>query len=68
MKRSVRRILLALLLVCVYLLWHPEPTRQELVVDAAWALRPQGTDARGIDAGSASLFPVRVDATFAYGD
>lgn len=38
MKRYARRTLLALLLIIIYMLWHPDPTRKELQVDALWAL------------------------------
>lgn len=68
MKRSARRVLFALLLVCIYILWHPEPTREELVVEPAWAVRPQFAEPRGFDGVDGALFPVRVDTTFAYVD
>lgn len=68
MRRSVRRIFFALLLVCIYILWHPEPTRKELVVDTVWTVRPDFAEADGLDAATGAILPIRVDGTFAYVD
>lgn len=68
MKLTVRRILFALLLVCVYILWHPEPTREELVVDAVWAIRPEFARVDGPDPAADAVLPIRVADTFAYVD
>ncbi len=68
MKRSARRILFALLLVCLYVLWHPDPTREELLVEAAWAVRPDSATASGFDDVSGAVLPIRVAEAFAYVD
>ncbi|MFW5742638.1 MAG: hypothetical protein ACOCW3_02175 [Spirochaetota bacterium] len=68
MKLPARRILFALLLVCIYILWHPEPTREELVVDAVWAIRPESAQVDGPDPVADAVFPIRVADSFAYVD
>lgn len=76
MKRSIRRLLLALLIVILAILWQPEPTGPELVVQALWALDPLVSEAtHAADPGGATpsegsqpLLPVEADSMFVYAD
>ncbi|MFW6356402.1 MAG: hypothetical protein ACOC2Y_06745 [Spirochaetota bacterium] len=67
MKRFPRRLLVALLLVCIYVVWHPDPTGTELTVRPAWAVSPASAELSVVDGGSARL-PVVLDSVFGYLD
>lgn len=71
MKRVLRRVLLTVVILVLYLLFFPARTGTEFMLDALWALRPEvrivPATAESVDGESTSI-PYRIGDVFGYLD
>ncbi|MFP4378437.1 MAG: hypothetical protein ACLFP4_15440, partial [Spirochaetales bacterium] len=65
MKRSLRRFLLILAALLIYLLLFPEPTHRELTVQAQWGVAPLELAATETT-GEGDLIPFEFQSEFGY--
>jgi hypothetical protein len=63
LRRPIRRLIIAVIIVAVYVVLAPQPTRWELSVSAMWALDPSAVEPESF---SVTRIPFLLDSVFGY--